>query len=93
MSSETARCCCVCGASDARLLVDVVLPEGPRAVLCGSHDLMHRRASAPARSEAELRLMLRDRRGRRDRRREGDELGAALNAAFSGAKRVADRRR
>jgi hypothetical protein len=82
----------VCGANDARLLVDVDLAGGARAVLCGSHDLMRRRAGTLAGSEAELRNLLRDRRGRRDRRRDGDELGAALNAAFNDAKRIADRR-
>jgi hypothetical protein len=74
------------------MLVDVELTEGPAATLCGSHDLMYRRAGIRARSGVELGAMLRERRGRRDRRREGDELGAALNEAFSGAKRVADRR-
>jgi hypothetical protein len=83
----------VCGASDARTLVDVVLMGGARAILCGSHELMHRRSPVQARSGAQLREMLRDRRGRRDRRSEGDELGAALAAAFSGEKRDGDRRR
>jgi len=85
--------CCVCGTSDARALVDVVLIGGARATLCGSHELMHRRSPAQARSGAQLREMLRDRRGRRDRRSEGDELGNALTAAFSGEKRDGDRRR
>jgi hypothetical protein len=86
--------CCVCGTSDARALVDVALVGGHHATLCGSHALMHRRSSAQARSESELRDLLRDRRGRRERRRDGDELGAALTAAFSGGRRTtADRRR
>jgi hypothetical protein len=74
------------------MLVDVELTQGATATLCGSHDLIYRRGGVGARSLAELRAMLCERRGRRDRRREGDELGAALNEAFSGAKRVADRR-
>jgi hypothetical protein len=89
--------CCVCGASDARALVDVLLPGatnvGPtRATLCGSHALMHRRAPAQASSVSELRRVLSDRRGRRDRRDDQDELGAALNAAFNGDRRGPDRR-
>jgi len=84
--------CCVCGATDARSLVDVVLIGGAKATLCGSHALMHRRSPAQARSSAQLRQMLGDRRGRRDRRLEGDELGAALTAAFSGDRRAGDRR-
>jgi len=83
----------VCGASDARALVDIVLRGGARATLCGSHALMHRRSTTQASSEVELRRLLRDRRGRRDRREDADELGAALNAAFNGDKRGADRRR
>ena len=84
--------CCVCGASDARALVEVVLRGGARVVLCGSHALMHRRATVQAASEVELRRALRDRRGRRDRRDDQDELGAALNAAFNGDRRGPDRR-
>ncbi|MGD0674669.1 MAG: hypothetical protein ABSC94_04580 [Polyangiaceae bacterium] len=84
--------CCVCGARDARTLVEVELAGGGRAILCGSHALMHRKSTVPALSEADLRVQLRDRRSRRDRRYEGDELGAALSAAFSGGRRIGDRR-
>jgi hypothetical protein len=84
--------CCVCGKTDARSLVDVVLIGGAQATLCGSHELMHRRSPSQARSAAHLREMLGERRGRKDRRTEGDELGAMLTAAFSGDRRVADRR-
>jgi hypothetical protein len=84
--------CCVCGAKDARLLVQVTLVGGTQATLCGSHALMHNRAGSLARSEAELKTALADRRGRRDRRQDGDELGAALTAAFQGTQRSADRR-
>ena len=85
--------CCVCGTRDARALVDVELAGGARVTLCGSHELMHRRAPLAARSESELVALMRDRRGRRDRRTEGDELGTALTAAFSRSQRSADRRR
>jgi hypothetical protein len=64
--------CCVCGAKDARALVRVILRGGARATLCGSHALMHRRATVQASSELELRRLLRDRRGRRDRRDDQD---------------------
>ena len=84
--------CCVCGESDGRALVDVVLMGGAQVTLCGSHDLMHRRAPTQARSGPQLREMLSERRGRRDRRSEGDELGALLTAAFSGDRRAGDRR-
>lgn len=93
MTQVLGSSCCVCGTSDARALVDVALVGGLRATLCGSHALMHRRSTAQARTESELRELLRDRRGRRERRRDGDELGAALTAAFSGDRRGADRRR
>jgi hypothetical protein len=54
---------------------------------------MHSRARVPARSVAELRAALVERRGRRDRREVGDELGAALEDAFRPDRRDADRRR
>lgn len=85
--------CCVCGVGDARALVDVVLVGGARATLCGSHALVHRRSKAQPRSESELRSLVNDRRGRRDRRGIGDELAAALASAFSGERRRQNRRR
>jgi hypothetical protein len=85
--------CCVCATSDARTLVEVVLVGGARATLCGSHALMHRRSSMGARSSAELRVVLSERRKRSERRSEGDALGAALSAAFAGDRRAAGRRR
>jgi hypothetical protein len=95
--TETGRlrgsCCTVCGVADARALVVVVLRGGARATLCGTHALMHRRSAGAARTPAELRVELRDRRGRRDRRDEGDALGDALTAAFHAERRaVRDRR-
>ena len=92
MMTVLGSSCCVCGASDARALEDIVLLGGSRATLCGSHALMHRRLPAQARSTAQLRQLLGDRRGRSERRSTGDELGEALAAAFSGDRRVADRR-
>jgi hypothetical protein len=85
--------CCVCGASDARSLVAVTLVGGARATLCGSHALMHRRSSMGARSAADLRVLLTERRRRTERRSEGDALGDALSAAFAGDRREAGRRR
>jgi hypothetical protein len=92
MTQVNRSSCCVCGNSDARALADVEL-EGARTVLCGSHALMYQRSSTTSRSESELRALLRERRDRRDRRQDGDELGAALTAAFSNDRRGADRRR
>jgi hypothetical protein len=93
MAQSLSSSCCVCGASDARALVDIVLDGGTHATVCGTHALMHRRSPAPAGRESELREQLRNRRGRRDRRDGGDELGAALTAAFSGERRAGERRR
>ncbi|HZU83233.1 MAG TPA: hypothetical protein VE987_09965 [Polyangiaceae bacterium] len=93
MKDRARRSCCVCGVSDARALVDIVLAAGPRVTLCGSHAVMLERARVSPGSEPELRVALRERRGRADRRRAGDELGCALIGAFSGGRRGADRRR
>jgi hypothetical protein len=92
MMTVLGSSCCVCGATDARALEDIVLIGGLRATLCGSHALMHRRTPVQARSVAQLRQLLGERRGRRERRSSGDELADALAAAFSGDRRVADRR-
>ena len=93
MDAARLPSCCVCGASDARALVEVELAGGARATLCGSHALIFRRLGGADRSEAELKASLRDRRGRRDRRQDGYELGAALTAAFSGGRRGPERRK
>lgn len=86
--------CVVCGAADARALVEIALVGGARATLCGSHALMHRRAGSTARTTTELCAALRERRGRRDRRGgDADALGAALVEAFNGERRRPDRRR
>jgi hypothetical protein len=95
MMTVLGSSCCVCGATDARALAEIVLIGGERATLCGSHSLMHRRSVTQARSASQLREMLGERRARSDRRavgRDGDELAAALTAAFSGDQRVAERR-
>ena len=85
--------CAVCGARDARLLVMVELRGGAAATLCGSHALMHSRASAKLETVAELRAALGDRRSS-DRRAmgEGDELAEKLTAAFSRDRRSTERR-
>jgi len=93
MAQVIRSSCCVCGNSDSRALADVEIEGSTRVVLCGSHALMYGRANGRSRSESELRALLRDRRGRRDRRQDGDELGAALTAAFSNDRRGSDRRR
>jgi hypothetical protein len=94
MKAQAGSRCCVCGESDRRALVAVALAGGgTRTTLCGTHELMHRRSGGIARSENELRELLRNRRERRERRLEGDELGAALTAAFRAERRAAERRR
>lgn len=96
-SSETpaiaGSACAICGLTDARALLAVDL-GGEQATLCGSHDLMHRRASAPAASVAELRGMFVDKRGseRRGGKGELDELAEALSAAFLRDRRSSARR-
>jgi len=88
--------CVVCGQSDARALSTTRLSRGDVVVVCGTHELMHRRQERKAATERELRAMLRDRRESRRRRPIPDELGARLIEAFASAseRRVAgDRRR
>jgi hypothetical protein len=79
---------------DARALVMVDLQSGVRVTLCGTHDLMHRRAGAKARSVEELRAAFKDRRGtdRRAFKGEVDELAARLDAAFMKERRGSERR-
>lgn len=92
MLEASGSSCCVCGGRDARALVDVALSGGQQVTVCGSHALTFERHGGSARSVGELRAAVGERRGRRDRREEGDALGAALTAAFGGDKRVLDRR-
>ncbi|CAN5751338.1 hypothetical protein BH11MYX4_BH11MYX4_54700 [soil metagenome] len=97
-SSDTAAVgqgpCAVCGMSDARALVGVDLGGGQKVSLCGSHDLMHRRAGSPAASAADLRALFGNRRGieRRGGKGEVDELAEALSAAFCRDRRSSARR-
>jgi hypothetical protein len=93
MMQELGHRCAVCGARDERALVHVLLVGGCTTTLCGTHALMHRRSGQGQRSVSELRASLADRRARDDRRHEGDELGAALAAAFGSEKRGTQRRR
>lgn len=90
------RFCAVCGDRDARALLATHLSGGEPVTVCGTHDLMHRRAERPARSLAELREMVMDRRRTPDRRGshpELDELGSQLARAFAPERRAeADRR-
>lgn len=85
--------CTVCGLRDARALVTVELAGGLQVSLCGSHELMHRRAGAAARSVSELRAAFGERRETHRRARgEVDELAERLSAAFTAERRTADRR-
>ncbi|MDB4997811.1 MAG: hypothetical protein JWM74_5243 [Myxococcaceae bacterium] len=89
--------CVVCGERDARQLTTTPLAGGEVVTVCGSHELMHRRATAAASSIAEMRAMLGDRREPRERRFEmTDELGAQLADAFtftSDRRSIRERRR
>ena len=54
---------------------------------------MYRRSSMDARSAADLKVRLSDRRRRNERRSEGDALGESLSAAFAGDRRAGGQRR
>ena len=86
MSQSTG--CVVCGVRDARLLTVTRLSTGEVVPVCGSHELAHLRAPAPAASVNELRALVGDRRSDRERRAEGDELAQCLALAFSGDRRT-----
>jgi urease accessory protein UreF len=88
--------CVVCGHADARALCTTRLSRGDIVVVCGTHELMYRRAERKAETASELRSMLRDRRETRRRRPIPDELGARLIEAFSvssNRRAVGERRR
>jgi len=88
--------CVICGENDARALCTTRLSRGDIVVVCGSHELMHRRSARKAETESELRSMLRDRRESRRRTPIPDELGARLIEAFSASserRASGDRRR
>ncbi len=88
--------CVVCGQADARALCTTRLSRGDLVVVCGTHELMYRRAERKVETAGELRTMLRDRRESRRRLPIPDELGARLIEAFStpsDRRAVGDRRR
>jgi hypothetical protein len=95
--TEKLGSCAVCGENDERALCTTRLSRGDIVVVCGTHELMHRRAERKADTASELRAMLRDRREPRTRRRPiPDELGARLIEAFSTSsnrRAVGERRR
>ncbi len=85
--------CVVCGVGDARMLVMLELASGQAATLCGSHALMHSRCGEVARTVAELRESLGERRNHARRAEgEGDELAERLTAAFTRDRRRNERR-
>jgi hypothetical protein len=86
--------CVVCGMTDARALTVTSLADGTRVSVCGSHELLHRRAELRARDAAELIVLARNRRKRHRRVVAGDELARMLTESFAPARRsVGDRRR
>ncbi len=84
--------CCVCGYSDTRGITTTRLASGEVVVVCGTHELMHRRTENAARTVFELRRLVRERRETRRRGQAPDELGARLSDAFMDDRRSADRR-
>lgn len=91
--SQRTEPCVVCGMTDARGLVSIELGGGAVASLCGTHELMYLRSSAPAATVDDLRASFSNRRNM-DRRARGevDELAANLASAFTAERRVTDRR-
>lgn len=87
MSTAVHGSCIVCGHFDSRALTTTRLATGEVAVVCGNHELMHRRAESPARSVADLRRMLTERRRGSRRGIDGDELGMRLSEAFATSER------
>lgn len=86
--------CTVCGARDERALTTTRLENDDLVVVCGTHELMHRKSGKTAATVSDLRALLKDRRLGRPRRVQGDELGGELESAFSPHRRAeADRRR
>jgi hypothetical protein len=89
-----AGACVVCGETDSRALATTRLARGDVVVVCGTHELIHQRSAARARTIVELRALVGERRDRPERRAMGgDELGEALSAAFTKRElRTSDRR-
>jgi hypothetical protein len=80
--------------ADARALTMTTLAYGKRVIVCGSHDLVHRRSGRLARSVGELVQLAAERRLRRRRAGSSDELADLLSGAFAPARRAQlDRRR
>jgi len=95
--TEKLGSCAVCGENDERALCTTRLSRGDIVVVCGTHELMHRRSERKASTPTELKTMLRDRRKARVRRQPiPDELEARLIDAFSASsnrRAVGERRR
>jgi len=90
----TGSTCAVCGERDARALTSLRLAGGEPVVVCGTHELMHRRAGRTARSIEELRTLVTERRQLVDRRGQNpDELADALTHAFAPNRRESTDRR
>lgn len=88
------KSCVVCSVTDARGLSTTRLSTGELVVVCGLHELMHKRSSRTAATVAELRSLTHERRRSVDRRdRQIDELGALLSDAFAEDKRASGDRR
>jgi hypothetical protein len=75
--------CVVCGEADERALSTTRLASGDLVVVCGTHELMHRRSERKAASASALRAMVSDRREMSRRQTAPDELAARLIDAFS----------
>ena len=92
--SELCGRCVVCGCADGRGLTTTRLARGEVVIVCGTHELIHRRASKRADSVAELRALVRDRRETSRRKLAGDELAGRLSEAFAvpSNRRVRERR-
>lgn len=87
MSTALHGSCVVCGHFDARALTTTRLANGEVVIVCGTHELIHRRAESPAKSTADLRRMLTERRRGSRRGIDGDELGMRLSEAFASSDR------
>jgi hypothetical protein len=88
------RRCSICSWSDSRGLTKVRLADGTEVTVCGSHELMHRRAGTTYATLGEMRVQLTERRRARERRDSFmvDELAVNLVQSFSSERRAADRR-
>jgi hypothetical protein len=94
MTESPKSGCVVCHLDDERSLSVTRLSTGEAVVVCGNHELMHKRSSRTAASVEELRAMVKNRRHAIDRRSlQIDELGAQLSEAFADEKRAVNERR